>query len=409
MARRLSVALLLGLLLAGGHVAGRPAAVDPPAVVALKGATVVVGNGQTVPNAIVVVRGGLIDAVGTKVAAPPGAREVEMKGAFVYPGLIDALTDVGPAETGGEEKPEDATDTESAAMFAHVRAADMLEPTGAANSDRLARGWRADAQRRPEPRRVHGPDRGRQPQRRGPDRMVVKPSAGMRMALQGLGYRNRRRGQGEPGGVYPTRLIGVPSYIRQTLLDAHYYDDALKVYTSQPKGMARPVTSRSMEALLPVARRTLPLIFPAEEQREVQRVIDIADETKVNCIVAGGDEAAAGDCAEGAQDPGAGEPQFPGGRDRRASRLPRWRSACCEFREHAPKAAGELAKAGVRSRSPRAASRAGRDFLPSLRLAVKAGLPRRPHPRGHADGGRDSWASTSNWGASRPARWPTWS
>lgn len=62
----------------------------------------------------------------------------------------------------------------------------------------------------------------------GVDRMAVKPSVAMRMALQGLGSRNRRKGQGEPGGVYPTRLIEVLAYIRQTLFDAHYYNDALE-------------------------------------------------------------------------------------------------------------------------------------------------------------------------------------
>lgn len=92
MTTRVAAVLLFSILATGGHGASRLLAADPPATV-LKGATVVVGDGQVLPGATVVVRGGVIEAVGANVPTPAGALEVDVKGAFVYPGLIDALTD----------------------------------------------------------------------------------------------------------------------------------------------------------------------------------------------------------------------------------------------------------------------------------------------------------------------------
>src|SRR5690349_13656856 len=63
--------------------------------VALAGATVVVGNGQVLPQATVVMQNGRIEAVGADVAVPPGATVIDARGLRIYPGLIDALTEEG--------------------------------------------------------------------------------------------------------------------------------------------------------------------------------------------------------------------------------------------------------------------------------------------------------------------------
>ncbi len=369
MVRRVALVLLFCILATGGHDARRLSAADPPATV-LKGATVVVGNGQVLTGATVVVRGGLIEAVGATVPTPAGALEVDLKGAFVYPGLIDALTDQGLQKPPADAK--EPTDTDSAAMFAYVRAADMLAP----GTKELA-SWRDAGVLAVNVAPKRGIFMGQSAVvNLTAEPSVVKPSVAMRMAFQGLGYRNRRKGQGEPGGIYPTRLIGVQAYIRQTLLDAHYYDDALKVYQAHPQGLEKPVPSRGLEALLPVARRTMPLLVPAEAQREVLRMLDIADETQVNCIIVGGYEAAELATELNQQKtPVVVSLNFPG---LEADEHPEMEVALdiLRFREHAPKAAGELARAGVRIAFASAGLENGRDFLANLRLAVKQGLPK---------------------------------
>jgi N-acetylglucosamine-6-phosphate deacetylase len=58
------------------------------------GARVVTAPGQVLENATIVIRNGLITAVGANVRPPAGARVWELKGQTVYPGFIDAHADL---------------------------------------------------------------------------------------------------------------------------------------------------------------------------------------------------------------------------------------------------------------------------------------------------------------------------
>lgn len=70
---------------------GLPAGAAPPPV-ALVGATLVNPNAAPVPDAVVVVRGGLVACAGARgaCAVPAGAEVVDVAGAWVGPGLVDA-------------------------------------------------------------------------------------------------------------------------------------------------------------------------------------------------------------------------------------------------------------------------------------------------------------------------------
>src|SRR5215210_5849195 len=61
-------------------------------VYAITNARVVTVNGATIERGTVVIRDGLIAAVGANVSAPPDARTIDGTGLTVYPGLIDAST-----------------------------------------------------------------------------------------------------------------------------------------------------------------------------------------------------------------------------------------------------------------------------------------------------------------------------
>src|SRR5690349_17071646 len=68
-----------------------------PQYFAIRGAKVVPVSGPPMDEATVVVARGVILAVGKDVSIPADAWVIEGKGLTVYPGLVDALTDVGLA------------------------------------------------------------------------------------------------------------------------------------------------------------------------------------------------------------------------------------------------------------------------------------------------------------------------
>jgi len=57
-------------------------------------------SGPVIPRGTIVIRGNTIQAVGANVSIPSGARTVDVRGANVYPGFIDAQTDLGLNEPG---------------------------------------------------------------------------------------------------------------------------------------------------------------------------------------------------------------------------------------------------------------------------------------------------------------------
>jgi imidazolonepropionase-like amidohydrolase len=76
----------------------------------IRGATVhTVGTQGTLQNTDVLVRGGLITAIGTAVAAPAGTAVIDAKGRELTPGLFGGLTNVGLEEISEESQTNDSS------------------------------------------------------------------------------------------------------------------------------------------------------------------------------------------------------------------------------------------------------------------------------------------------------------
>ena len=61
-----------------------------PRVHAIRGARIVTGPGQVIPRGNVIMRDGVIVAVGANVVVPAGAQTVDVAGKTIIPGLVDA-------------------------------------------------------------------------------------------------------------------------------------------------------------------------------------------------------------------------------------------------------------------------------------------------------------------------------
>src|SRR5687768_9358262 len=86
---RLIVALTLLFLVS--NINAQRSAID---TYAITNARIVTVSGSVIERGTVVIRNGLIAAVGANVNAPPDARVIDGTGLTVYPGLIDSYTDL---------------------------------------------------------------------------------------------------------------------------------------------------------------------------------------------------------------------------------------------------------------------------------------------------------------------------
>ena len=104
-------------------------------IYAIVGARVVTVSGPVFDSASVVLRDGVIEAVGPSLAVPPDARVIDGRGWTLTPGLIDGFGGIGlpaPAKKGGEGGGKGARPGEKSNPLApETRALDALSPAEA--------------------------------------------------------------------------------------------------------------------------------------------------------------------------------------------------------------------------------------------------------------------------------------
>jgi imidazolonepropionase-like amidohydrolase len=359
-------------------------ATDPSAgtgVYAITGARIVTVSGPTIERGTIVIRDGLIAAVGADVAAPPDARPVDGTGLTVYPGLIDASSTFGiprPTPTPGAtpagglaglfgQSAPSATSpnsTQLPGLQPEILASDILRPGGPEIEAARSAGITA-AQTAPRGNVFLGQSAVINLAGDSPQAMIVRSPVALYVGLSPIG-----------GGQYPGSLMGVFSSVRQMLLDARRYREANEIYERNPRGLRRPEQDKSLAALLPVLDRRMPVVMQADRAREIERALDLAQEFNLQMIINGGMEA-----------------------DRVAARLKalnvpvllslnfprRTASASAEAdpeplrvlreRVEAQKTAGRLAAAGVRFAFQSGGMNTMSDFLANAARAVDNGLP----------------------------------
>ena len=341
----------------------------------------------------IVIRDGLIVAVGASVTAPADARVVDLTGRTVYPGLIDLTSTLGlpappAAGAGGQGAggagPAAATTAAAPGARTFVglepdrTVADEFRPTAA--DVKAARDAGITAVLTAPGR---GAFRGRSalvPLRDSvTSRDVVRSPVALHMGYQGIGG-----GFGGGANRYPATLLGVMAYERQAFYDARRQAMLLDRYRTNPRGMQRPPNDDHLAALIPVVMGQLPAFFAAGNENEIRRALGIAREFNLQMTIVGATEGfLALDALTAARRPVVVSVDFPRATDvtgwqyRYAQRHPANDSAAADSagRRVVEGNAAALMNAGVRFAL---ASGGGRpaDFLPNVRKAIAAGLPR---------------------------------
>lgn len=259
---------------------------DAPGVLAITNGVVHPVAGPEIRDGVVVIRDGLIEAVGAKIAIPAEATVIDVAGAHVYPGLIDAYTSVGFAgedgtratpPAGGRAAPPSADSRPSepgAASLAVERLAIKADDADARRNAGVTAIVAAPAAGIFAGQSVvlnlgSGPASAN----------VVRSPAGMN-----AGFRTR------PTWTFPDSLMGVIAYFRQTLLDAQHHAAARAAY-ERNSAQPRPAINADLDALQPVLRRELPIVFEAQSAEMIRRAQAIAREFNLRLIIAGGHQA----------------------------------------------------------------------------------------------------------------------
>ena len=253
----------------------------------IRNARVFTVSGPVIENGMVLIRDGLIAAVGANIQVPQGAREIDARGLNVYPGMIDAGTTLGLTEvSGGAAGTVDATELGS--FNPSVRAVDAINPhsaqvavtriVGVTNVVSMPRGGIISGQA------AFVNLLGYTAQE-----MAVTPSMALVVSLPGSG--GGRGGRGGRGGGAPTAPVGQQmDELKAMFRDADAYGKAHDAY-AKDKSIPRPARNVRLEALVPVVRGQTPVIFSANTASQIRAAVAFADEMKLKPVIMGGAEA----------------------------------------------------------------------------------------------------------------------
>ena len=333
----------------------------------------------------VVIRDGLIEAVGADVRPPADARIVDLAGKRVFPGLIDLTSTLGlpsaPASGGGPGGQGAQTAQSASTTVRYVGLepgrviADELRPS--ASDTRTARDAGITTV-------LVAPSRGAfrglsalVPLRdQSAEQYVVKSPVALHMGFQGA------QGSGF-GGRYPATLLGVIAYERQSFYDARHHAALQERYRGGARGAARPSYDADLDALVPVVRGTVPAFFAADRENDIRRAVRIGDEFDLKLIIVGAMEGFRAIDALKRADGVVISLDFP-----RSTEVTGWSyrstqrhalddSAATDsaVRRALESNAATLNAAGVRFALASGGLRAG-EFLGNVRKAIAAGLPR---------------------------------
>ncbi len=268
-----------------------------PAVVAITHAKIVTLAGSPIEDGTLVIKDGKIAAVGASLEVPAGAQVIDGKGLQVYPGLFDAVTQMGLSEIGAVSSTVDSSETgtynpdvvAATAVFPsseHIpvtRAAGITEVLavpgsggfdfsgsrgvigGQASAFSLA-GWTMED-------------------------MQIKRSVAMVLNWPEIQTRTfdfatfsrKEKPYADAKQEYEKQVNELTDWIDR----ARHYAQAIG--HGGPSDFERDV---KLEALAPVVRGQLPLLIFADHARDIRNAVEFCDKQKLKMILAGGEEAA---------------------------------------------------------------------------------------------------------------------
>lgn len=228
--------------------------------------SVVQAPGRKLDNATVLIRDGIITAVGQNLSIPADATIIKGDSLYVYAGFIDGLSRVAvskPKEETKERQKDPGNPVPEAAGIApytDVRA--VLNPVEKSIEEWRALGFTVGQV---------VPYGGMLPGRSGivyyngeaTDQMVLNPLSGLYSELT------------PAERMYPATILGVLAKWKELYRRASYARAFSGVYATNKSGVEAPASDRILEAFYPVIDKQIPVVFKAEKSLDIQRVLNL--------------------------------------------------------------------------------------------------------------------------------------
>ncbi len=259
---------------------------NSPTVHALTNAKIIVAPGVVIDKGTVVVRDGIIIEVGANVSIPPDARLWDMSGMTIYPGFIDSYSDLGmpkkpePSFSGEQGPPSKPPEPAHGPRYwnenvhASLNAEDLFSLDQKAAEKLRNEGFTAA---------VLVPQSG---VFRGSSSLINLGDGKVNELLVKAHVAQQIAFETSRGEEYPNSLMGAIALIRQTILDAQWYKEAMQAaakYSDEP----RPEIDSDLASLDALAAGKQLAVFETGDEENILRAAAIAKEFRLNYLVRG--------------------------------------------------------------------------------------------------------------------------
>ncbi len=229
-------------------------------------------------KATIIIRDGLVEAVGVGIPVPPDAETIDGSALIAYPGLIDAL---GanllklPEEKFDETKIYSGNYTDKdRGVTPEFRAFDFLS-LGKSTVEKYHKLGILAAQVLPARGILTGQAAVTALGDADKNKAVLLKDAALGVAFEAAGL-----------AIYPNSLMGAIAYVRQAFSDAQDYDLKAGRWKKEMKGLGRPVYNSHLEILSGYLQGRKPVIFFCKSQHDILRALGLAGEFKLDYFIA---------------------------------------------------------------------------------------------------------------------------
>ena len=278
------LAMLSAFLWAGYPLKAQTSARDLAPVTgtyALTQVNIIPSPGKMITMGTVLIKDGLILAVGKDVSIPGDAKIITADSMYVYAGFIDGLSNTGipkpkTPESGERPKVDDPGNppNELAGIQPERVAKDMLDADEKSIASMRELGF-TTAHVVPYGNMLPGSGAIIQLKGDQADGMVLKEQTSFFTQFK----TNRR--------VYPGTVIGMMAKWRELYRQAELAKVHKEAYTQNPAGMKRPEYDRVLEAFFPVIDQKQPVFFLTEELLEAHRAMELQNDLDFTVVLAG--------------------------------------------------------------------------------------------------------------------------
>lgn len=244
---------------------------NPPTVRALTNARLVVAPGEVIEKGNLILRDGVIVALGAEAAVPADAEVRDLAGKTIYPGLLDAWGEQAISAAPG------AAPHWNAVVTPELHVADHYQPDPGVLEKLRSQGIVARLVA-PAAGVLKGTSVVAATGSAGPTQSIWNDQAALHVRL-GVPF-NRSR------GGYPSSPMGAVALARQAFLDAQWYGQAWSAHSANSL-LPRPERNDALEALRGYLADKRVVVFDAPNELYFLRAAGFAREFSLTAIVRG--------------------------------------------------------------------------------------------------------------------------